>query len=287
MNGAIGTMPYSFTSVLHQPSDFRDALAAWGYGTSVLTEQGPFQARLTDVALQHLRLIAVQENLSRIGFIRVPEDMVLFAVSVNERAAPIWAGFSMHANELITICGGEAVHIRTDGASYWCAILFPMTQFKRFGRALTGKTPELPEAVCVWQPPPLAGRRLLELIGAATRAVQTQWVVFTKDQATHGLEQQLIHLLIDCIAGAPVRVESPAAQRDRDLATRFEVLLQSRWMDNCSISDLCPTLETSAWALRRSCKRHLNMSPTNYRRLRRMQQANRAQGKHGAGSATA
>ena len=213
--------------------------------------------------------------------------MALFAVSADGRAASIWAGFSMHANELITICGGEAVHVRTEGVTHWCAILFPMAQFKQFGRALTGKTPDLPGAVCVWQPQPSARRRLLELIRAATRAVHTQWVALTKHQAIHGLEQQLIHLVIDCIAGPPVKVESAAARRDRDLATRFEVLLQSCRTDNCSISDLSPTLETSTWALRRSCKRHLNMSPTNYRRLLRMQQANRAQGKHGAGSATA
>jgi AraC-like DNA-binding protein len=108
---------------------------------------------------------------------------------------------------------------------------------------------------------------------ATARAAHRQWMVLTMDEAAHGLEQQLIHSVLECLVEPPVMVERPAANRRRDLAARFEILLQ-RWRKaNRQISEFCEALGVSDRALQRSCQRNLGMSPNSYLHLH---QAHRA-----------
>jgi AraC family ethanolamine operon transcriptional activator len=269
-------MARSITSVLHQTDDFQDALSGLGDTRVVVTGQGRLQVRITHLALKNLRLLTVRENLPRIAFIRTPDNTVLLSIPLGGQTVPVWAGIKIPADELIVVCGGESLHTRTDGASHWCAILLPLPEFMRFHRAVTGETSKLLGAVSVWRPPPSARNTLLQLVTAAARAAQTQSVAVTMDQAVHGLEQQLIHCTLDCLVGPPVIVEKATAHRQRELASRFESLLQSQREGNLPALYLAGTLGISDRALRRCCELHCGMSPKSYFRLYRMQWAYRA-----------
>jgi AraC-like DNA-binding protein len=220
--------------------------------------------------------VIAQENLSRIACIRVPYDTILVSILIHGDTTPTWAGASVRIDELVIVSGGETVHARTDGASHWCAIWFPVAEFKLFKNALTGETPDLPGAVSIWRPPQASRDRLLGLLTAAARAVHRQWVPLTVDQAAHGLEQQLIHALLECLVEPPVMVERPAANRRRNLAARFESLLESWRETNRQISEFSEALGVSSRALQRSCKCNLGLNPKSYLRLHQMHWAHRA-----------
>jgi AraC-like DNA-binding protein len=258
---------------MHQPDDYQDALREVGAIGVVVTGRGQLQVRLTQVALQHIKLVIVQENLSRIACIRVPHDAILVAILIDGDTSFTWAGASVGAGELVTVCGGEFLHARTDGASQWGAIWFPLAEFKLFKSALAGETLDLPGAVSIWRPPQVAKERLLRLMTATARAAHRQWMALTMDEAAHGLEQQLIHSVLECLVEPPVMVERPAANRRRDLAARFEILLQRWRKPNRRISEFCEALGVSDRALQRSCQRNLGMSPRSYLHLH---QAHRA-----------
>jgi methylphosphotriester-DNA--protein-cysteine methyltransferase len=93
-------------------------------------------------------------------------------------------------------------------------------------------------------------------------------------EAAHGLEQQLIHALIECLSGGPAENETPAARRHRGIVAGFEDLLQADPFP--STSEICSALGVSERMLRECCKKHLRMGPSRYRHLRRMQQVHRA-----------
>ena len=265
-------MPGSVTSVFGQPDDFRAALRADGILSFVVTGLGQFRARLMQVTLHDLRLSAGDEHLSRIAFVAVPANMLLVLLSIGDRPAPIWGGVEMRAGELITLGPGERVHARTDGPCRWGAIHLRREDFVVYGRVLSGGEFVVPPAAR-WRPPRAALRRLRHLHQAAVRRVEAWSGVLADRQAAHGLEQQVIHALVDCLSG-PIDQEMKAGCRHRGILARFEDLLETG--SSRGIADICTTLGVSDRLLRDCCNEHLGMGPGGYRRLRRIQLAHRA-----------
>ena len=248
---------------------------AEGVARLVITGRGRLRGRLTKVALDHLRLALVEESLSRIAFITVPTDKVLIAFLLGNRACQVWGGISAQAGDLITVPPGQAVHSRTDGPCRWGGIWFPAAEFRRYSNALNGEPMVLAGVVCLWRPPSAVMRRLHHLHSAAIRAAHTRWGSLTVTDAAHGLEQQLIHTLFECML-TPSASETTTTRRDRDLAIHFENLLRGQPCGDVAMPEICAALGVSDRALRRSCEHQLGMSSMSYLRLHRMQSAHRA-----------
>jgi AraC-like DNA-binding protein len=269
-------MSRSTVSIWHHTDDFQEALGCLGAHSISLTQRGQLRVRMVNLALEHLRLVTVEENLPRIAFIRVPDNTVLLSFLLSGQTVPLWAGHKILADEIIVVRGGESLHTQTGGAIHWAAIQYPLQEFMRLRRAVTGETSKLPGAISVWRPPTSARNTLLQLIVAAVRAAQTRWVALTTEQAAHGLEQQLIHCAFRCLTGSPVIVEAPAVHRGRKLASRFEALLQGDKEGKLRAANLAEALGVSVRMLRSNCKLHLGVGPMRYVHLRRMQSAHRA-----------
>jgi AraC-like DNA-binding protein len=89
-------------------------------------------------------------------------------------------------------------------------------------------------------------------------------------EAAHGLEQQLIHALVECLSAGAADEGTVATRRHQDIAVRFESLLQAQPALNLRMADICAALGVSDRTLRSLCAEQLSMSPTAYLRLRRM-----------------
>jgi AraC-like DNA-binding protein len=96
---------------------------------------------------------------------------------------------------------------------------------------------------------------------------------FANIEAVHGLEQQLLHALIECLSEGREE-ETATGRRHRGILARFEDWLTAEPF--LSMTDLCAALGVSNRLLRECCKEHLGMGPSSYRRLRAMQQVHRA-----------
>ena len=267
-------MERSVTSVLGDSDDFQAALRASGATGLLVTGRGRFQARLTRLALQHLRMSTIEENLSRIAFIKVPDDKVLFSYLIGDRTSQVWGGVRAGAEDLITVRPGQRVCAQTDGPCYWGAIRFPIREFARYSHALTGQT-ALPGAVCLWRPQPAVRARLLHIHSAAIRAARSRRASLTTTEAALSLEQQLIHALVECLAGRPVSEGTARTRRHQELVIRFDELLLNRPDGDLDEPDICAALGVSDRSLRRGCEQQFGMSPMSYLRLRRMQSVHR------------
>ena len=82
-----------------------DALAAAMRAVGVLslatTRKGRFWARFSQVTPDQLRLIAVEESLPRIAFVKVPLDRILVVFTSEKSSRQSWNGMRMHAGHLI------------------------------------------------------------------------------------------------------------------------------------------------------------------------------------------
>jgi hypothetical protein len=218
-------MPGSVTSVFSEPDDFEAALRADGVLGLLATGRGRFRARLTQITLHRLRLSAPEEHLPRIAFVAVPADTILVLLPIGGGSSPIWGGIAMRTGEIITLGSDQRVHARTDGPCRWGTIRLPARDLARYGRVLSGAGFAVPQFIARWRPPPLDRRELHELHQAAIRSAEIRARVLIDGEAAHGLEQQLINALVDCLSAGPLD-EDMSAPQHRDILARFEDLLR-------------------------------------------------------------
>jgi AraC-like DNA-binding protein len=265
-------MPGSRASVFGEAEDFQAALSADGVAGLLVTGRGQFRARMTQVGLEGLRLAAVEEQLARIAFVAVPTGMVLVAFPIDGGPSPVWGGNEIRPREIITFGPGQRLHARTIGPSHWGAIHVLGRQLAQYGRAVSGTRFAVPSAAR-WRPPAVAVRELRDLHRAAIKMAEARATAFTDIEAAHGLEQQLLHSLIECLSGEGEE-ETATGRRHRGILARFEDWLIAEPF--LSMTDLCSALGVSDRLLRECCKKHLGMGPGGYRRFCAMQQVHRA-----------
>jgi hypothetical protein len=216
-------MPASITSVFSKAEDFAAAMRAEGCFGLLVTGPGAFRVRLTQVVLHQLRLSAGEEHLPRIALVAVPTDMILVSLPSGSGPAPIWSGIRIRPGEIMTLGASQRLHMRTEGPCRWGAIWLPTGELVRYGGALTGMSVE-------------SGSRAM--IDAA---------------AAHGLEQQLIHALVECLSKGSVIEVDRATREHQDIAVRFEALLQTQHEQYRRIGEICTALAVSARTLRICC----------------------------------
>jgi AraC-like DNA-binding protein len=266
-------MPGSVTSVFSEADEFGAALLEEGYLGLLVTGPGAFRARLTQVALHRIRLSAAEEYLPRIAVVAVPHDMILVSLANRSGPSPIWGGTETRAGDMITLGPGQRVHMRTGGPCRWTTIRMPEGDFVDYGQALSGTGFDVPP-MARWRPPPAARRELRQLHQTAVRMAEARSRALADVEAVHGLEQQLIHALIDCLSAGSTDEETPAARRHRGILTRFEDFLHAEAFPG--MTEICGALGVSERTLRVCCEEQLGMGPTEYIRRGRMQLVHRA-----------
>jgi len=267
-------MPGSVTSVFSEAEHFEAALREEGCFRLVVTGPSPFRARLTQITLHNLSLVDAEEEVPRVAFVEVPTDTVLVALPIGGTPAPHWGGMETRAGEMITLGPAQRVHARSEGPCHWGAIRLPAQELAQYGGALRGGAFVMPPPVALWRPPRAAFRQLRHFHQAAVRAAELRSGVLADSEAAHGLEQQVIHALVEALLSGPVDEETEATRRHRSILARFEDLLGAEPLP--SLTEIGAALGVSHRMLRECCKKHLGMGPSRYRRLRGMQLVHRA-----------
>jgi AraC-like DNA-binding protein len=93
----------------------------------------------------------------------------------------------------------------------------------------------------------------------------------TDPEAAHGLEQQLIYALIQCLSSGPAAQETPAGRRHRCILARFEDLLRAdashSMTEICALRSGTPGTASVSEVARRYGFRDPGRFATNYRAL--------------------
>lgn len=231
----------------------------------LVTGDGKFRARLTQVVLEEICLTASEGEQSYCTFVMVPDGAVLIALPTGRGPVPVWSGITIGAHQIITLGPSERFHVRTAGPSRWGSIRLSIQTLTRYGCALIG-APILISGVTRWKPQRTVLRNLLSLHRAAIHAGENRSSVIVDADAAHGLEQQLVHALIECLSLSSRDQETLTDHRHRSILAQFEDMISDE--PRRSISDICAMLHISEATLRACCWQHLGMSPNRYCRLR-------------------
>jgi hypothetical protein len=265
-------VPESVTSFFTEPAEFATALAKEGISNFVITGHGQFRARLTSIALHSFRLLAGEESLSRIAFITVPDDMILVVLQPGTGRASAWGGIVMQSGDIVTLGAGSRAHVRMDDCR-WATILVSALDLAGFGSVMTGDTFAVPVCMRRWQPPRVAGALLRRLHAAAIHTVEAGHPELIGREAAHGLDQQMIGALVECLSAGSIVAETPMQRRYQEIMVRFEMLLEKQYTNNVSVAEIGAALGCSQRVLHRCCQEHLGITSASYLDLRRMQRA--------------
>jgi AraC-like DNA-binding protein len=263
-------MRSSVTSSFSGPSGFLVAMQDEGFLDCVVTHKGRFQAGLIQVALERLRLFAAKESLPRIARIKTPKDRILISLPLDGRSSQFWGGARVDAETLVTLGPGTSVHTRTDGPSHWGAIWFPIDAWARYTQALTGEILTIPDFACLWRPPAAARRLLHHILADVMRAAQIRPEALSASEAAHGLDQQLIHSLIECLLGPRMNDDIPIRRQRHTLIDRFDKLVATDLLSDVRVASISQVLGVSDRFLRQCCEEQLGMNPMRYLKLRRL-----------------
>jgi hypothetical protein len=266
-------MPSSTRSIFSEPSRYQSALRRDGGFELTVTGSGNFKAELTRIELSRMLLTAGMENLSRIGFIKVPHRQVRVLLPPQSgtalmSAAFVSSGILLRAGEIIIQGPGQRLHERTDGPYHWRTLSLPPHDLLRYGRAMIGPTFNIPTEFCQWRPPRRALGRLSHLHDDAVRMTKVRPDVVAGTESTRGLEQELIDALMECLATGPVMPSAPMIRRYQTIMAQFEDQIIARRRDPQGLAEICASLGITQRVLRSCCQMHVGMSPTSYLRLR-------------------
>lgn len=279
-------MRSSVLSIFSEVDDFQAALSVYGRASVVLTQGGRFYARLAQVGLPQMLIWQVEESLPRIAFLECPRDKFLVALPAPGGQTMVWAGLEIGPNHLVTVGPRQRLHVRTLRPSRWQAVWFSAAALAGYGRSLPGVEPAIPDDVCCWQPSPAARRELLHLLSVATSAIAHDPQPLTCNDAVHGLEQQVIHALVDCLVSANPDPGSDLRRRCQRTAVRLEQLFEESGGRDLKTRDICVAIGVAERSLRRSCSLQLGVGFASYRKLRLLQAARRALSERPAGKVT-
>jgi AraC-like DNA-binding protein len=270
-------MSSSSTSTFSEPEEFEAALRRQTDVDLLVTERTDFRGQITQVCLHLLHLAVADETAPRIAFVSMRPDTVLVWWAIGRPGSQIWCGTPSLVDEVMTLGPGDRAHARTQGASRWAALWISATDLDRYSQTLTGAPARPMNGASSWRPGGAALQTLRKLHAAAITMFERRPREVLAESAVHGLEQQLIHALVECLSdGVPGAHNRRMAKRHGDLMARFEDACATCEHGPPGLFGLCATLGVAERSLRASCTEHLGMGPMSYLRLRRLKSVRRA-----------
>ncbi len=260
-------MTGSTASFVTDPIEFAKAVDDACRCTLVTTDTGPFRAGLIRIDLRHLWLFGLEEWSARIMFIRPPPNRVLLLLPLKYPVSQQIAGYSRLPGELITVRAIRGFHWVSAGPCRSVVLCCSESYLHRIGCRTFGSDLILPEGLAYWRPRPESLRSLTTLCAAAIRTTAEKIRLPTDPQAAHGLEQELIGAVTECLAGPPLQHPMRNKQARIDAMARFEDVLLARPQALPSLAELSALVGLKPRTMHNYCQLHLGVGPNRYLRL--------------------
>lgn len=268
-------MPRSGTTGFTDAGDYQASVRGANFNL-VFGCQQDFKARLTWVELRHLRLLRGQENLPRVAHVSFMPERIFVSVPTRHDPPPIFDGVEVLSGDIVFHSRGERVHLRTRGPSQWGFISLAPEHLAACSRALTGFDLLWKPVARILRPPRIDAARLLRQHAEACRLAETKPEMIAHREVARALEQDLLHTLVNCLAGNDVDNYSARKQQNANIIAKFEGVLAAHSEQHLKIPELCAAIGVPERTLRICCAEVLGMGPSRYLRLRRLHMARAA-----------
>ena len=263
-------MPGTGTRTFVDPDRYEASLRLARIAASI-TPLSAFKARLTWTELCQMLLLRGDEELPRIGYIRLLPQLVFLAFT-HSGEMPVWCGARLPPGGVMFHNGGERFHQAMSGQTGWSMIAIDREQLLCAARSLLGRPLMLPTRSALLLLPARRIAPLRRLHAQVCRLAETRPVILTHSEVARALEQGLIQVLIALLDGAKWEQGATATAQRTRIMESFEQVLAAHSDRSPVMRELCASIGVSERTLQACCRQMLRISPMRYVLLRRLKQ---------------
>ncbi|HEX3403610.1 MAG TPA: helix-turn-helix domain-containing protein [Acetobacteraceae bacterium] len=264
-------MPASGFSIFTDADGYRNSLQ--DMLDLVVLQPRDFQARLTWVELENLRLLRAYETSPRVAYMTLPSNLVFVTFATRQGGTLIHAGAPTRFGDLNFHRRGGHGHQRTTAASHWGSVALTPSCLMAFGRAICGQALVAPSVDQVVRPRRADWQRFLRLHAQAGRIAESSLGRILHKEVARALEQDLIWALVNCLTAGTVQTVPDVTQRQASISVPLETMLAAHPGRPLRVREACRATGVSQRTLRASCLALLGMGLGDYQRLRRLKLA--------------
>ncbi|WP_024519476.1 helix-turn-helix domain-containing protein [Bradyrhizobium sp. Tv2a-2] len=263
-------MPWNRVLTISDPLLCRTAFE--GGDVEILpTAKGSFQADITQVGFNRLRMSRYNISVPQVSAATLDPGRTMINF-LTEPSSARYCGTKMTIGDII-INKSDAVHQVADSNLSVGAMSLPIDELITATEAVIGH--DLSNELVV-RPSPALMSRLLKLHQSAGQLARDVADILDLPEVCRALEEQLVHVMVRCLAeGASVET-TRGSQRHEAVMTRFEAYLEAHPDQPLYLTEICAALGVAERTLRAYCEEHLGMGPIRFLTLRRMHLVRRA-----------
>jgi AraC-like DNA-binding protein len=279
-------MPWSKVASFSDPLSLQTALQSTTQAEILPTVRGRFQAQAKQIGMDKLRFQRFQVDLPQIATITTAPDRKSIGFVTEESSSDLHhCGLEVARGDIL-VYSNEVLHQRSGSNFRYGTMSLPIEEFPVFCRAIVGcELLEEPRRTVV-RPDPAMMSRLLKVHNAVGRLARDVPDLLDLAQVRRALEQQLIHIMVRCLAeGAGVQTAISAIRQHASMV-RFEEYLEAHPDRPLYLTEICAAIGVAERTLRACCEEHLGMGPIRFLTLRRMHLVQRALARADASSTT-
>jgi AraC-like DNA-binding protein len=240
------------------------------------TTSEDFQVEVTQVGADQLWMQRIHVSAPTVCTVACKSNRRSIGFLTESNSSPFQhCGLEVSPGDII-VNGFDVVHRRAGAGLDYGSISLPIDALDGAVEAIVGRDFMKRPCQSITRPHHGLMSRLLKLHRAIGQLAHDAPDVLQLPEVTRALENELIHILVQCLADG-ANVETTAGCRRHDaIIARFEEFLAANPDRALYLTEICAAIGVAERTLRASCEKHLGMGPIRFLTLRRMHLAHRA-----------
>jgi AraC-like DNA-binding protein len=262
-------MPSSAVRSFIDPNEYAKSMRATRADLTVVG-CGNFAGKITRIDFDLLWMQRFSENLPRIMHSANSNNRAIISFHTEPGLPLVRGGVVVKSDSMARLGKDHDYFQQSSGAVCWGSMSLPVEDMCRVGAAIAGcDLAPLPQEIIV-TPRPAALANLRRLHAAAGNLAGHFPEVIANPAVAHGLEQALIHAMVDCLSSPDCSTDTAAQRRHDQIMRRFHQAIGEHPEEARYIPELCAIIGVPERTLRSCCNESLGMGPKRYLLLRRM-----------------
>ena len=269
-------MPWSRVVTFTDPLPCQSALQSTVEAEILPVAPGSFHVEATQIGADKLRMQRFKTALPQIYTGEVSPDRKCIGFLLEASSPSLQhCGQKVTPNDIL-IYGYDVLHQRSEANFQYGTMSLPVRDFRGLCATIIGREFLEDPLTSIVRPDPALMSRLLKLHKVVGQLAHDTPELLEQPEVLRALEEQLIHVMVRCLAeGAGVET-TMGDRRQRAVIVRFDEYLEAHPDRPLYLTEICAAIGVAERTLRASCEEYLGMGPIRFLTLRRMHLVRRA-----------
>lgn len=269
-------MAWSTVVGFTDPLAYQKAIQGIDAAEVLPTSKGRFDNEITKIRFDRLWMQRFRSSLPQVITItHAPERRAISFLAEPMSPKLQYCGIEVPPGDVV-INRRDVAHWRFPNDIRLAAMSLPTSELNQAVKAIAGCEISETPLNHTLRPDPALMSQLLKLHRAVGRLAIDSPDILELPQVGRALEEQLIVLMVRCLAGGIALDTSAGSRRHDTVMKRFEEFLRANPDRPLYLIEICAGLGVAERTLRNACEEHLGMGPIRFLSLRRMHLVRRA-----------